>query len=73
MKIGLIASGYNCDQFLTDCLAGWKEFKDTGDDQLVCSFIHNCFKENEELGFPLKSSDNTMQMFDDSFRDGFLD
>jgi len=73
MKIGLIASGYNCEQFLTDCLAGWKEFKDTSNDQLVCSFIHNCFKENEELGFPLKSSDNTMKVLDDSFKDGFLD
>ena len=54
MKIGLIASGYNCDQFLAECVAGWRQFKAHGEHELVCSFVQNCFKENQELGFPLE-------------------
>jgi len=73
MKIGLIASGYNCEQFLAECVAGWKQFKAHGEHELVCSFVHNCFKENQELGFSRWSSDNTMEMFDSYFSEGFLD
>ena len=59
MKIGLIASAYNCSEFLEDCLNPWLDFKKQGKHQLDCSIIHKSLHENEELGLPLKSTDNT--------------
>ena len=47
MKIGLIASGYNCEQFLAECVAGWKQFKAHGEHELVCSVVHNFASDNK--------------------------
>ena len=64
MKIGLIASAYNCGDFLDDCLKPWASFKQEGNYELHCSIIHNCFYENKDLGLPLKSPDDTEQILE---------
>ena len=73
MKIGLIASAYNCSEFLEDCLNPWLDFKKQGKHQLDCSIIHNCFYENEELGLPLKSTDNTEDILESYYDKGLID
>ena len=73
MKIGLIASAYNCANFLDNCLKGWKEFKGKSDTELVCSFIHNCFEDNEDMGLPISSPDNTHELLENEYNNDFLD
>ena len=73
MKIGLIASAYNCAEFLEECLEPWELLKEGSDHELYCSFIHNCFTENEELGLSLDSSDSTSEILEDKYNNGFLD
>ena len=72
MKIGLIASAYNCGDFLDDCLEPWFRFKKESNHELYCSIIHNCFHENEELGLPLNSSDNTESILESYYSNGLL-
>jgi hypothetical protein len=57
MKIGIISSAYNCAEYLEEALRPWGEFKEESDTTI--SVVHVCFKENQELGFPPKSSDDT--------------
>lgn len=73
MKIGLIATAYNCSEFLEDCLEPWLAFKKEKEHELSCSFIHNCFYENEELGLPIKSQDDTEQILESYYDKGLLD
>ena len=73
MKIGLIASAYNCSEFLQDCLDPWLAFKQDGEHELSCSFIHNCFYENKELGLPLNSSDDTEKILESYYDKGLID
>lgn len=73
MKIGLIASAYNAEDFLHECLEAWRKFKNSSKHSLVCSFIHNCFKENGKLGYPLESQDRTHKLLEEEYENGFLD
>ena len=73
MKIGLIASAYNCSEFLEDCLNPWLDFKKESNHELYCSFIHNCFYENKELGLSLNSSDGTESILEAYYDNGLLD
>jgi hypothetical protein len=73
MKIGLIASAYNCAQFLEDCLKPWEILKKQSEHELCCSFIHNCFKENKELHLPIESSDGTAKILEQKHDDGTID
>ena len=73
MKVGLIASAYNSASFLAECIEPWKKLKEKKEYSLYCSFIHACFKENEELGFPLKSEDNTHNLLEKYYSENFLD
>ena len=73
MKIGLIASAYNCSEFLEDCLNPWLDFKKESNHELYCSFIHNCFYENKELGLSLNSSDCTESILEAYYDNCLLD
>jgi len=59
MKIGVIGSAYNCAEFLNKCLEPWESLKNNSEHEFYFSFIHNCFKENRELGFDKHSQDQT--------------
>lgn len=59
MKIGVIGSVYNSAEFLNECLEPWESLKNDSEHEFCFSFIHNCFKENAELGFPKYSQDQT--------------
>lgn len=72
MKIGLIASAYNCAEFLEESLLPWKTFKDEATHKLVCSFVHNCFKENERLGLSIHSKDKTHEILNKYQQNSFL-
>ena len=73
MKIGLIASAYNCSEFLEDCLNPWLDFKKESNHELYCSFIHKCFYENKELVLSLNSSDGTESILEAYYDNGLLD
>ena len=50
MKVGLIASGYNCEQFLAECVAGWRQFKAHGEHELVVALFITVLKRIKSLG-----------------------
>ena len=71
MKIGLIAAAYNCGEYLDDVLKPWSERKDKHD--IYISIIHVCFKENQELGLPTRSADNTEKILEKALEENIID
>lgn len=67
MKIGLHLLGYECADFIPQFFEPWFKYKENN--ELIISVGHVCFKEFQELGFPVFSKDNShiefKKLFDD--------
>ena len=62
MKLGLVTTAYNSEPWLEEFLNIWGEVKRNSQHDITLAFIHNCFKENYELGLPIKSRDKTHEI-----------
>ena len=70
MKIGISAIGYNCAEHMDKVLAPWlsKEY----DFEIVVSIAHGLFPEYDKLGFPIQSTDGTINKLNEYVNNGFI-
>lgn len=65
MKIGISAIGYECAEHLDSVLKPWIEcknkYKEDGGDEFYISVSHGLFPETYQLGFPIHSTDGTIE------------
>jgi len=67
MKIGISSIGYESKELLEKCFNAWNEIKNNKSlcpeitDIKIC-FGHGCFEETYKLGFPLYSTDGTVEL-----------
>ena len=73
MRVGLHFSAYESAEFLDKFLAPWLEFKSDGGHELIISAGHVCFKEFQEMGFPVESKDGTCEMLAQKHKNGEID
>lgn len=59
-KIGISAIGYQCAEHLDKVLAPWIDFNKKYNN-IIISASHGLFPETEKLGFPIKSTDGTIE------------
>jgi len=50
MKIGVIAAGYNCEEFLKKSLEPWVNLKKSKLHDIVISVVHSLFIPNDQFG-----------------------
>jgi len=66
IKIGVTAIGYNCNEHLAAVLKPWMELKEAclfGNliKSVHIAFTHGCFTETAQLGYPIISTDGTIE------------
>lgn len=59
-KIGISAIGYQCSEHLDKVLEPWIDFNKKHNN-IIISVSHGLFPETEKLGFPIKSTDDTIE------------
>ena len=59
-KIGISAIGYQCAEHLDKVFAPWIDFNKKYNN-IIISASHGLFPETEKLGFPIKSTDGTIE------------
>lgn len=72
-KIGLHFSAYESVEFIDKFLAPWLEFKKDKTNELIISAGHVCFKEFQEMGFPVESKDGTCEVLARKHKNGEID
>lgn len=70
--LGLHFSAYDSVEYLERFLAPWLEFKQKHG-LIKISAGHACFKEFQEMGFPIKSKDGTHELLEEKHRKGEID
>lgn len=74
MRIGLHFSGYECSEFIDKFLDPWLNYKKNNrENELIISAGHVCFKEFQEMGFPVESKDGTCEMLAQKHKNGEID
>jgi len=67
MKIGISSIGYESKELLSKCFVPWNEIRQNKQiipeitDLKIC-FSHGCFEETHALGFPMYSTDGTIEL-----------
>lgn len=78
MKIGISSIGYESKELLEKCFNSWNEIKNNKDlcpeitDIKIC-FGHGCFEETYKLGFPIHSTDGTVELANEMKLKGEID
>ena len=64
MIIGITSIGYNCKEHIDKVLFSWNEIKKGAiKDTVFISAVHACFKETFASGYPIYSTDGTIEAF----------
>lgn len=72
-KIGISAIGYECKEHLWDVLAPWRSLRLKYPNQFFISVAHGVFPETKDLGFPILSTDGTIQDLEFCYDSGIID
>jgi hypothetical protein len=72
-KIGISAIGYECKEHLWKVLQPWKEIRSKYPNQFFISVAHGVFPEIKSLGFPLLSTDGTIENLEICHNTGVID
>lgn len=59
MKIGINFLGYECKEFLPKVFEAWKEYQK--EEEVYISVTHGIFPETHKLGFPIESTDGSIE------------
>jgi hypothetical protein len=77
MKIGISAIGYECAEHLDTVLKPWINCKklcnEQSGDQFIISASHGVFPETNKLGFPIYSTDGTIEKLQNYEKNNDLD
>src|SRR5687768_1027229 len=73
MIFGLLMSVYDAMDYLEKCLESWVSFRQNGKHALKIAIIHNCFKENNANGEPIRSLDGTIEYLEKLKANGLID
>lgn len=78
MKIGISSIGYDSKELVEKCFLSWNELKKDKtiipeiEDVKIC-FGHGCFEETYNLGFPIYSTDGTLELIKEQKELGVID
>lgn len=72
-KIGISAIGYECKEHLWDVLAPWRSLRSKYPNQFFISVAHGVFPETKDLGFPILSTDGTIEDLELCYNSGIID
>ncbi len=76
-KIGITAIGYDCKEHLENVFKPWELVKEGFLYDFVESvhvgFTHGCFVETAQLGFPVMSTDGTIEFLKQKKEEGFIE
>ena len=72
-KIGISAIGYECKEHLWKVLQPWREVRSKYPNQFFISVAHGVFPETKSLGFPIFSTDGTIEDLETCYNSGIID
>jgi hypothetical protein len=72
-KIGISAIGYECKEHLWKVLAPWRELRTKYPNQFFISVAHGVFPETKSLGYPILSTDGTIEDLEICYNSGIID
>jgi len=76
-KIGITSLGYQCIEHLDKVFAPWRKVKQGALSNVIeevhIGTAHGCFNETAAIGFPLYSTDGTIEKFQKLHKEGVID
>jgi hypothetical protein len=72
-KIGISAIGYECKEHLEKVLSPWRKLRLKYPNQFFISVAHGLFPETSDLGFPILSTDGTIEDLENYYNSGIID
>jgi hypothetical protein len=72
-KIGISAIGYECKEHLWKVLSPWRSLRSKYPNQFFISVAHGIFPETKDLGFPILSTDGTIEDLETCYHSGIID